>query len=54
MKILAAAMAATRGEPVDERLAQVRKQFEQLGLACDRPWLNPGSVDRYDFPLPVA
>jgi hypothetical protein len=54
MKLLAAAMVATRAKPVDERLAEVRKQFEQLGLAFDRPWLNPRSVDRYDFPFPVA
>ena len=54
MKILAAVMVATRGKPVDERLAEVSKQFEQLGLAFDRPWLNARSVDCYDFPLLVA
>jgi len=54
MKILAAAMAASAGKPVEERLREVRKQFEQRGLSFDQPWLNPASVDRYDFPLPVA
>jgi len=50
MKILAAAMVATPGKPVEERLAEVRRQFEQRELWPDEPWLNPGSVDRYDFP----
>ena len=52
-KILAAAMAATRGKSVDERLAEVRRQFEQRGLSLNQPWLNPGSVDRYPFPFPA-
>jgi hypothetical protein len=52
-KILAAAMAATRGKSADERMAEVRRQFEQRGLSLDQPWRNPGSVDRYQFPLPV-
>jgi hypothetical protein len=50
MKILAAAMVATPGKPLEERLAEVRRQFEQRELSLDQPWLNPGSVDRYDFP----
>jgi hypothetical protein len=53
-KILAAAMAATRGKSVDERMAEVHRQFEQRGLSLDQPWLNPGSVDRYAFPFPVV
>jgi hypothetical protein len=53
-KILAAAMAATREQPVAERLAEVKRQFEQRGLSFDRPWLNPGSVDRYEFPFPTS
>jgi len=53
-KILAAAMAATRGEPPEERLREVRRQFERRGLSLDRPWLNAGSVDRYEFPFPVV
>jgi len=52
-KILAAAMAATRGKPLDERRAEVRLQFEQQGLSLDQPWLNAGSVDCYEFPFPV-
>jgi hypothetical protein len=53
-KILAGAMAATRGMPVEERIAELRHQFEQRGLSLDRPWLNPGSMDRYEFPFPVS
>jgi hypothetical protein len=52
-KILAVAMAATRGKPPHERLAEVRRQFELRGLSLDRPWLNAGSMDRYEFPFPV-
>jgi hypothetical protein len=50
-KILAAAMAATCGRPAAERLAEVKRQFELQGLSLDRPWLNQGSVDRYEFPF---
>jgi hypothetical protein len=53
-KILAAAMVATRGKSTDERMAEVRRRFEERGLSLDRPWLNPGSVDRYQFPFPVV
>jgi hypothetical protein len=47
-------MAATPGKPVEERLQQVRLQFERRGLSLDRPWLNAGSPDRYQFPFPVV
>jgi hypothetical protein len=53
-KILAAAMAATRGKSLDERRAEVRRQFEQRGLSLDQPWLNAGSTDSYEFPFPVV
>ncbi len=52
-KILAAAMAATRGKSLDERRAEVRLKFEQQGLSLDQPWLNAGSTDCYEFPFPV-
>jgi HopA1 effector protein family len=52
-KILAGAMAATRGKSLGERRAEVRRQFEQQGLSLDRPWLNAGSTDCYEFPFPV-
>jgi len=52
--ILAEAMAATCGRPAEERLQEVRRQFEKRGLSLDRPWLNAGSVDRYDFPFAVV
>jgi hypothetical protein len=50
MRILAAAMTATRAKPIEERLNELRRQFEQRDLSLDQPWLNPGSVDCYDFP----
>ncbi len=53
-KILAAAMVASRGKSLDERRAAVRRAFEERGLALDQPWLNPESVERYQFPLPVS
>jgi hypothetical protein len=53
-KILAAAMAATRAKSLDERRAEVQRQFEQRGLSLDQPWLNAGSTDCYDFPFPVV
>jgi hypothetical protein len=52
-KVLAAAMVAARGKSLDERKAEVRRAFDQHGLSLDRPWLNPGSFDRYQFPYPV-
>jgi hypothetical protein len=53
-KILAEAMAATLGKPAEERLQEVRRQFERHGLSLDRTWLNPGSVDCYEFPFPAV
>lgn len=53
-KILAAAMAATQDQAADERIRELRRQFEQRGLSPDRPWLNAGSVDRYEFPFPAV
>jgi hypothetical protein len=53
-KILAAGMVASRGKPMEERIAEVRRQFESRGLSLDRPWLNAGSVDQYEFPFPAS
>ena len=53
-RILAAAMIRTRGRPVGERLAELHRQFQQRHLSLEQPWLNAGSVDRYDFPFPVT
>jgi hypothetical protein len=53
-KILAEAMTATHGKPAEERFEELRRQFERRGLSLDRPWLNPGSVDCYEFPFPVV
>jgi hypothetical protein len=53
-KILAEAMSATCGKLPGDRLEEVRRQFEQRGLSLDRPWLNAGSLDRYEFPFPAV
>ena len=53
-KILASAMTATQGQAADQRIDELRRQFEQRGLSFHQPWLNPGSADRYEFPFPVA
>ncbi len=53
-RILAEAMSATRGVAVDERMLAVRGQFERRGLSMEKPWLNAGSLDAYEFPLTVA
>ena len=40
----------------EERLTEVVNQFERKGLSIERPYLNPGSIDQYEFPdseLPV-
>ncbi len=36
-----------------ERLEELDRQFRERGLALERPYLNPGSVDRYELPVPV-
>lgn len=33
------------------RLEEVERQFAKYGLSLERPYLNPGSVDLYDFSL---
>jgi hypothetical protein len=47
-------MVATRLRPIEARMAEVRRQFEENGLSLDQPWLNAGSVHRYEFPFPVS
>ncbi len=36
-------------ESVEDRLAVVIETFEEAGIDPERPYLNPGSVDDYDF-----
>lgn len=36
-------------ESIDDRLAVVIETFEEAGIEPERTWLNPGSVDDYDF-----
>jgi hypothetical protein len=33
-----------------ERLEEVRQHFSSNGLSLEAPFLNPGSIDEYDFP----
>ena len=49
--ILAAAMAASCGRAVEDRMAEVRRQFEERRLSLDTPWLNAGSAGGYEFPF---
>lgn len=49
--ILATAMVAARGGTVEERLAEVRRQFEERGLSLDAPWLNANSPGDYAYPF---
>jgi hypothetical protein len=53
-EILAAAMAASQGSPVEDRLAEVRRHFEQRGLSWDAPWLNANSSGAYEYPVRQA
>lgn len=34
----------------EQLFEEVARQFESKGLSLDAPYLNPGSVDEYDFP----
>jgi hypothetical protein len=52
--ILAGAMEASRGRAVEERLAEVRRHFEERGLSLDAPWLNAGSCGQYEYPISTA
>lgn len=53
-RVLAEAVVASRGKPLAERLEEVRRRFSLRGLSLDQPWLNAGSIDRYEFPFPVS
>ena len=49
--ILAAAMTASRGQAVEARLDEVRRQFQERGLSLDTPWLNANSPGDYEYPF---
>jgi hypothetical protein len=53
-RILAEAMAASCGKPVDERLAELRLQFERRGLSLEAPWLNAHSPGDCEYPISIA
>ena len=47
--------AHARGvEGAEARLSEVKAVFAAAGLSLERPFLNAGSVDRYEFPLSRA
>jgi hypothetical protein len=47
--------AHARGvEGTEARLSEVKAVFAAAGLSLERPFLNAGSVDRYEFPLSRA
>jgi hypothetical protein len=52
--ILAAAMVASCGTPVEQRLEEVRRCFAERGLSLDSPWLNPNSAETYGYPIESA
>jgi hypothetical protein len=52
--ILAGAMAASQQKAVGERLAEVRRHFEERGLSLDSPWLNANSQGQYEYPFSIA
>jgi hypothetical protein len=53
-RILAEAVALSHGQPVEQRLDELRRQFAQRGISLDTPWLGPASPETYEFPFPVA
>jgi hypothetical protein len=52
--ILAAALFATRGNPVDGRFSELRRGFDRQGLSFETPWLNASSSGVYEYPFPTA
>jgi hypothetical protein len=52
--ILADAMAASHGRTVEDRLAEVRRRFEERGHSLDSPWLNANSSAQYEYPFATA
>ena len=49
--ILAAAMTASRGQAVEARLDEVRRQFAERGLSLEAAWLNANSAGGYEYPF---
>jgi hypothetical protein len=52
-RILAEALCSAYEQKLNterERLTEVVKNFERKGLSFARPYLNPGSIDQYEFP----
>jgi hypothetical protein len=47
-------MAASQQKAVGERLAEVRRHFEERGLSLDSPWLNANSQGQYEYPFSIA
>jgi hypothetical protein len=53
-RILAEAVAVSRGRAVEERLEELRRQFASRGISLDTPWLGANSPETYPFPFPAA
>jgi hypothetical protein len=39
-----------RAQQQADPLEEVRRRFAADGISLERPWLNAGSVDQYNFP----
>jgi hypothetical protein len=52
-KIVAQALWAAYESNLDP-LEELTRLFRERGLTLERPYLNPGSVDRYEFPVAVT
>lgn len=44
--------ARERGTTGEGKLEAIERHFAGYGFSLDRPYLNPGSIDDYDFPYP--
>lgn len=53
-RILAEAVSRSHGQPVAQRLDELRRQFERRGISLDTPWLGPASPETYEFPFLTA
>jgi len=53
-RILAEALAASSGRGVEERMAELRRQFAVRGISLDTPWLGLNSPESYVYPFPSA
>jgi hypothetical protein len=53
-RILAEALCSAHEKSLEtetEKLDEVKKHFARKGLSFEQPYLNPGSIDQYEFPV---